>query len=482
MDSATIGFNALSHYVADRARLLRDVGSIGGLGALVMDDPTLAHQVRSTLGSNSLVVHRRYQPDDHELYKRYTPSAWLDSIAPTALGGLLIQCHNEPRIEAHSVDAFVNWNVEVLRLAHQRGIRLAVGTFGVGNPHESLVESGKFDRLLMALGKSDALMLHEYFQDRPTAPSEYGWLCGRVEYWLERMKALGCQCRTVIIGEYGRDIGGGVNDGWRGTGWSAEEYAKRFIEGMERIYKPLAAQYDVDISVNMFCAGGGAGGRWQSFNVEQVEAIYKAMEAWNQAQAVAPPHVWGDVQKGTITRTNATYANVRAEPSLNSAVVGSVKAGTRLTYHPNAKPSTTDSYTWLKLDAPMIGYLASEVVTITPDAEAETGKKLLDVPYVSQTDANANLRNNDCGIACALMMRRFIEQRAGLRYAPFVTVNRLISATPLQGSDKVLLLIDIENTLDGLGVNAAIKTSLTVEAIRAEIASNRPVLALYCAC
>lgn len=356
MSKATINLNVLSQYVTDRATLLNKIGVINGNTALIMDDPNFARQVKTKLGTNSIVIHRRYQPTDAELFMRHTPQAWIDLVANDAQGGLMLQCHNEPHITSGNIQAFVNWNVQALKIAHQRGIRLSVGTFGVGNPHEDLVNGGAFDPMLRELYATDSLMVHEYFRDHPTSAYDRYWHTGRVEHWLKRLQALNSPCKTIIIGEYGRDrvesgAGGGLRDGWRDTGWSAQDYANRLIDGVRDIYAPLAKQYGVNIYVTVFCAGSGAGGGWQSFNVEQVEEIYQAMTQWNESQntvipnpSVPKPENAGEGIQATLGATSGGL-RIRRAPNLKGEEITQLGVNTPLTYYEGGTVRA-DGYTW----------------------------------------------------------------------------------------------------------------------------------------
>lgn len=274
------GLNALNDTLTDRNGT--EASLIACKTGLVMDGVPLTQSLRAH--GAAPVVHRRYRADEASLFTSITPAAWWASVLDTTTNGVLAQYHNEPGIHADNVGLFVQKNIEVIRLAHADSRQVGVGVFPVGNPAESLISSGAFDKMLLELGARDALIVHEYFIDHPTAPSENGFLCGRLEWWAERMAYLGCACRSIIVGEYGRDLGGGVNDGPLAQPWySDEEYAKRLLEGAREIYRPISEQYSVNITLDVFCMGTGYG-KWVKWNMEGRMKVVQPLLDWNTQQ------------------------------------------------------------------------------------------------------------------------------------------------------------------------------------------------------
>lgn len=282
MSGATININALGGSIGNPAALESKMIEIGGGAGLAMDAPLMAQSLRYHGGSKSAVVSRRYLEDDKVLYQSRAVNDWLNLVQGDAANGVIAQAHNEPRIGADNVEAFVKWNVDALRGAHDRRMRLGFGAFAVGNPHESLIKGGAFDPMLKAANEDDALLLHEYFIKDPLIAPETGWLCFRCEEWFERSAIIGGKCKTLVIGEYGRDLGGGRGDGWRGQGWSAEYYASLLKKGLGE-YLRLALLYGWRIFLDVYCGGRGYNDDWQSFNIEGEEAIYSMMIDWNKA-------------------------------------------------------------------------------------------------------------------------------------------------------------------------------------------------------
>lgn len=97
---------------------------------------------------------------------------------------------------------------------------------------------------------------------------------------------------------------------------------------------------------------------------------------------------------------------------------------------------------------------------------------ILSVPYVSQTDTQANLFKNDCGVACVAMVKRFYN------VGESTTVNNLARRTKLAKADRGLLPSDLIVLLGLGGISAYAKHSLSLQALREEIDKGKPVILL----
>jgi hypothetical protein len=395
MPKALINLNGIGMTFANRNQLINDMVAIGSC-AVVQDDVWMAQEIRTRLGNQSTVMYRRYldlngdgDGDEDELYLRMPPDEWLNLVQEGASNGVYGQFHNEPVINQNNAPEFVRKNVELLQKAHARNIPIGFGTFAVGNPHESLIHSGAFDEMLLAANEIDALVLHEYFWKHPLDPSEKGFLCFRIEDWLERIQKLRAQGKNVkfnkfIIAEYGRDSGGGSSDGWRGQGWSAEYYLSLLLAGMEE-YQRLAVKYNVDIYVNIFCAGSGFFNHWQSFNVEGEKAIYDGLRMWNKEHEMAAwdGHNWGTrVPDVTAKLIAGKIINIRELPSAGSADRGDLVDGTQvIAYYTN--PFSDGQFKWYKIELPDAVRFVAELHNLTfvknNNSEIPAGKTLIDI-------------------------------------------------------------------------------------------------------
>jgi len=186
--------------------------------------------------------------------------------------------------------------------------------------------------------------------------------------------------------------------------------------------------------------------------------------------------------EGVITSTTGNLVNVRHTASINSQAFQQLRIGDRVQYDPIPmeagayKVSGVTMNTWYALEE---GFIAAGVVTLAEiDDEPDKAVKRLDVLFVSQLGDEANKRNNDCGIACVLMLIQHHLKQAGLRPMKALTVDRLIADTPLAIADKPQGLGVLTGLLDAYGVYAQITRPLTPDVIMKQIDNDNPVIAL----
>ncbi len=338
-----LGVNALAMFTRDRPRLL----SLRAGAFVIMDAPDHAQALKAA-HPTAVVVHRSYSPNDPHWHDRradgswvFPPAQWLADHRGTAGNGVYCQVFNEPT--PINLDAFLRWIEELVALCPS-DLALALPAWAVGNPHHVDIERGVYDRLLRAVcGTRHALLVHEYWRDDPVA--EYPYLCGRFEFWLDRAKEIGLPAPTLINGEYGRDHAGGVNDGWRGVGYSEREYADLLTRTHERVYAPHG------IPCAVFCYGAGADGRWQSFDIEGAETVLEAIEEYNMSY-----------QPGTykLSSLPGQWLNVRAAASTSAEIVGKLVIGDTVT----VAADTGDG--WLRLAGDRYVSLLAGAVVFAP--------------------------------------------------------------------------------------------------------------------
>lgn len=146
-------------------------------------------------------------------------------------------------------------------LAHNIGVKVAVGNFSVGNPEPPELAS----LFAPGLEKADYLSLHEYW-----LPGAFNapWWVGR---WQRLVEALPLHLRRpVIITECGID--GGLESrphntaGWRAYNIGAEEYAAELQAYVDNLDERV-------LGVAVFNLGDYDGGRWQSFEIAATPPI-----------------------------------------------------------------------------------------------------------------------------------------------------------------------------------------------------------------
>lgn len=202
--SKPLSLNILGQYVRDGAALLDWVSKAKPDAALVMDSVAVAQGIRQR-SPQTTVIYRAYNPNDHRWHQVITPAEWINTHRVFADNGMYVYCCNEPS-GYDNVTPLVDWCVSVLKLAHQQGLRLVIGNFGVGHPDEKLIINGAFDPLIRALsGSPSKLGLHEYWNINPVAEQPYH--LGRFKYWLDRCDAMHVERIKIIMTEHGRDAG-----------------------------------------------------------------------------------------------------------------------------------------------------------------------------------------------------------------------------------------------------------------------------------
>ena len=355
--AGVFGLNILGQYVSDRGALIAYARRLNPAAFLVMDAPDLFQALQQTLPS-ALAIYRAYHPNDAEPHLRWTPQAWLDEFADIAVGGFL-QVGNEPNGYADPA-VQVRWYVDVMRAARSTTYRrrLAVCAYGVGHPSEKDIQAGVFDLLLRELADGyHLLVLHEYA--RESTVTERPHHIGRFAYWRDRARALGINPPSIVIGEYERDnvgpgTGGAVNDGWRGAGWAEERYAA-FLRGAADLYARTG------IPALIYCYGRGAGGMWQSFNVEGAVRLLDELAAMNTVYTVSatapevPPPTRGC---GLLVRLKGAPTRIRASRSTNAPIFATVPVGAELAWYPSTQIEA-NGLTWVEVRFGSIrGYMA----------------------------------------------------------------------------------------------------------------------------
>lgn len=454
-----IGVNILAQFVRDRGALSAWLKRAQPGAVLVMDDPPLAQTIQRDL-PGATVIHRTYHPDDHRWHDVITPAGWLAAHSGTAGNGVLAQVFNEPA--PGNSDAFLNWIAELVRLCPPT-LALALPAFAVGNPNEEAIINGGYDRLLRLLaGSRHVLLLHEYFRNDPAA--EYPYLCGRFRFWLERAKTLGIAPPRIVLGEYGRDVGGGVNDGWRGAGWSEA----RYLELLTATHRSYYAPYGVPVCV--FGYGGGAAGRWASFDIEGANGILSRLAEYN---AMSTAFV-----DGIIASVAAGYVNVRVDKSVSATILKQFYVNNAVRYNPAAEQGGAYSAngktmtTWYALEGG--GYIAAGVVQIREGtAVPDTPIKRMGAPFVSQLGTGANLLNNDCPEAVSLSGIHWSHLKSRRRLMRGLTINMLARGR----GDDTQPPSYIVNLLNEFGVDAAYTRPLTPDIIAQQMEADRlPIL------
>jgi hypothetical protein len=334
-----ISVNILGQYVHSQPALLDFLKHSKPAAVLVMDNHDLAQLIRAQ-NPQALVIYRAYNINDAHWFDVVTPQAWLAAHKPFAVNGVALQCLNEPVI----TDEAQAW-LEQLVAITPADVTLVLPNFAVGNPHEADILGGKYDRILrLVCGTRHILALHEYFKDNPV--NEFPFLCGRFTFWLQRADALGLPHPKIVITEHGRDVGGGINDGWKGTGWTEQQYFQRLADCQFDFY----AKYSIPVCV--FCYGTGAGNRWQSFDVQEAQTLQSLIVQFGEEHPMNPVPPAPTYPAGTNPAPKIVNApaglKLRAQPTSSAASIRTMPYQEAITVY--AQPvETADSYNWQRV-------------------------------------------------------------------------------------------------------------------------------------
>ena len=183
---------------------------------------------------------------------------------------------------------------------------------------------------------------------------------------------------------------------------------------------------------------------------------------------------------GVIKSARANVVNVRESASITAPVLRTLRVGDAVSYNPTTViggeyvVNGSKMFTWYQLQT---GFVAAGVITISAEI-TEAPIHLLNVPFISQIDSTSKRTNNDCGVACALMLIQHRLLIAGMRMMRALTVDRLVNDTPLAHKDSPLTLSAVSNLLDLYGMTPKIVRPCNLDFIVKSIDEIRPVCVL----
>jgi len=423
---------------------------------------------------NALVAVRWWKDDN--ILDRFSPIEYAQSFFPLHVPGTLLMVGNEdnPNIFADTVRK----HIEVMRLATDAGVAIGTCCTSTGNPRRD-----QYDLLApLFVAMHEARLRGVVHWWRPNAyfvPGDSNamrdHLLRHYDEGLRAARLAGVPMPPMFLGELGAV-----------KAYTEPEAGYRMISNFgENEYTNYLLSNPLPFPAALYCWGVGVyDERWQHFAAS--EGLIRQFAARLPRTSKSAYEEWREpamsLTEGVITSTKANVVNVRRTASTQSTVLWELRVGSTVRYDPTIfeggayRVGGNTVNTWYALDE---GYVAAGVVTIetvgdTPDHPI----RKLDVPFVSQLGPDANRTNNDCGIACVLMLIQFCLKAAGLRPMKALTVDRLIEDTPLALADKPQGLTVLTGLLDTYGVDAQITRPLTPDAIIKQIDARKPVLAL----
>lgn len=253
---------------------------------------------------------------------------WIKDNREYLERGLTVLTDNESVRE--DIDVYAMWQSLIMDICAEKGWKVAVGRFAVGNPRET--DYAKLDFMWRSLAKHHPLHCWSPNEYLPPDISTASGMLGRYKLGIAAAKAIGAWPFDVSIGEYGIVYrhGNGVLDAEAGykdarIGWSGKQAARFLINNWKTWYQPD----NVDAAI--YCYGDSDGGKWARFRVENdggfMDELLNAaragelkVEAMAETPLPKPPSYEANVEY--LIDVPANYANVRKTPAINAEIVG----------------------------------------------------------------------------------------------------------------------------------------------------------------
>lgn len=294
---------------------------------VIMSDPAYANYLANhpSLGS-TIVVHRYYRPDDHEFHRTWKGREyeWLQEHSANLDPKVWIQVLNEPDgwNSTQAVVEQVQFVLNVSAAAAHLGRKIVAFNYSKGNPNPTFIERGLFDAALTRLTvNGHALGLHFYFEE--DAEKEAYTFRNLLSLWAGRLSIKQRRRLLLLVTEFGRDIGGGENDGWRATGWTEQEYAQRCI----RAANHMARVWGQPVPVAVYCRGAGYGNKWRNFDTLDARDFHKILTEQGKVMFGMPKSY---IRSGPakVAALPARYIRLRSAPSTEgTTILGQVSVG-----------------------------------------------------------------------------------------------------------------------------------------------------------
>lgn len=422
----------------------------------------------------------RWWMDDNVL-ERFDPQVYADIFFALHVPGTVLfvgnedaNSHADPNLFAQTVAQ----HTQVLKIATARDIPIGTCCMSTGNP--ALDQYPLFQPLLREMQAARQRGVYHWLRfNRYVTATDNSHIRQHEQALADACRAAGVAVPPILFGEVGALRSFTEPErGWRSMGWTEQTYANRL------------AVLNIQVPHAVYCWGAGVyDTRWADCAVSP--EFVRLMAAQLPRTPLTALNEWKAKQvqvtytDGVVTGVLNEFANVRQSPATSASILRKLVVGDRVRYNPTSINAGTSGaytaggktmYTWYQLEGG--GFVAVGVVSIGDSAPVEDAPiKKLDVPFVSQLGTGAEKRNNDCGVACALMLHSYRMKQAGLQPMK-LAVNRLLDDTPLAAEDKPLGLAALVNLLTLYGVTASTAQSLRAASIKAEIDAGRPPILL----
>ena len=269
-----IGKQYLAHTVDDRGKAESGLYAMPSQSCVIVDEPSWAINLKKRFPS-ILVIHRTTLPNenDKKLHDLMSPAKFIEDNRVFANTNVLVQVYNEPETY-RTFQPAVNFCAALYdeNLRQKAGLRFCFLNVGMG--HIAEYAAPMLDPLLYRVAgyvQGSVIGVHEY-AERSTKLERPDRI-GRFELITNRCRQLGLPPVQLAVTEFGRDSGGGYDDGYQ-SHMTSEQYVQFIWEAMDA-YAPF------NIPINIFCYGHGYH-RWDKFNIEHDDVVNAGIDRYGK--------------------------------------------------------------------------------------------------------------------------------------------------------------------------------------------------------
>lgn len=320
--------------------------------------------------------------------------------------------------------------------------------------------------------------------------------CGRItDYFADRVRR-GKKLPLTIITEFGLDDLSDVkawtstlikSDGyptirgwkslraqhiaWYGLrGWSP---ARSYGEMLKACWAKIYSRWKNVLGVCIYCWGSNNDRQWDQFRVDGETELFNVLATYQGDVPVAVPiPTTSAVSRIVKAKSTTRSANVRSVPTTqNNTPVGVVEVGDVVSVRFPASPVTADSYSWVYLESPVKGWLASVVDLVEPSPVFGPAQVDLGIPFQTQ---NGWQTKNLCGPASEAMIVGWANVQRQLPGRP--TAQDVVKTIPnwreADGTTYDQIVTSAQTTYS----LTLFKKTLTIKTMQAELDAGRPFI------
>jgi hypothetical protein len=346
-----LGFNVHMSYCTDEywSQLLDRFKRTKPPVILLLDSLHSEKEVHRTLEAiaalpNTTIIYRKFFGDNTQ--SSMSTDQWVREHAVFAGKRVYCSANNEPNWRGSLL-----WHENVVSAAYAANIKVSVGGFSVGTPHEDDIHLGRGLLQLMArIGHQHCILdLHEYTRALWTVdfardakpplswPSSVPdtqplWLMGRFRRILQYCRDNSIRPPRIVIGEWGfdrvRDVPPDVYGDTEGLyscapvwgSWNVGEWQAYAAAQLKAAWKAIYKRHPEIIGVCFYCLSDRSSG-WEQFNAYYADTFMQLTETGFDTVTTPPatqpftPYALGRY------RLIGTSNNIRSEPSVTNSII-----------------------------------------------------------------------------------------------------------------------------------------------------------------